>query len=68
MRKAFMELDASKSGSIHPDDFKFYLTHWGIKTSDEKFKELFDFFDADKDGIISYKDFQDTVGKEMQPD
>ena len=33
----------------------------------DKFNELFDYFDADGDGKISYKDFQETVGEQMQP-
>jgi len=68
MRKAFMEMDVGKHGCIIPEDLKFYLTHWGVAANQEKFEELFNFFDADGDGKISYKDFQQTVGKEMQPD
>jgi Ca2+-binding EF-hand superfamily protein len=68
MRDAFMALDHSKSGAVTQDDFKVFLTHWGVKTTEEKFSELFNYFDADKDGEISYKDFLGTVGQEMQPD
>ena len=57
MRTAFMAMDVSKSGAITRDDLKFYLGHWGVKTNEEKFNELFNYFDADKDGEISYKDF-----------
>ena len=67
MRKAFINLDVGKHGAIMPSDLKFYLTHWGVAASEAKFKELFDFFDEDKDGKISYKDFQQTVGEQMQP-
>ena len=67
MRKAFIELDHSKQGVIIADDLKFYLTHWGIVVNPDKFMELFNFFDEDKDGVISYKDFQKTVGEQMQP-
>jgi Ca2+-binding EF-hand superfamily protein len=35
-----------------------YLKHWGLEElSDQQFKELFDKFDVDKDGKISYEDF-----------
>ena len=39
-----------------------------MNTSEEKFDELFRYFDNNGDGKICYKDFQATVGKEMQPD
>jgi hypothetical protein len=35
--------------------------------TDEQFKILFDKFDHDKDGKISYEDFQNTVGMEINP-
>ena len=56
MRKAFTGMDVSRNGAIVMEDLRFYLTHWGVSTSEEKFKELFNFFDADGDGRISYKD------------
>lgn len=37
IRKAFMSMDVSHSGVISQDDFKFYLTHWGVSASKEKF-------------------------------
>ena len=57
MRKAFMEMDVGKNGAIIPSDLRFYLTHWGVAADDRKFSELFNYFDADGDGKISYKDF-----------
>lgn len=63
MRKAFIAMDVGKSGAIMPSDLKFYLTHWGVAATEDKFNELFNFFDDDKDGKISYKDFQLTVGE-----
>lgn len=68
MRDAFMAIDVSKTGAIQEKDLRFYLRHWGVAASQEKFKELFDYFDADGDGQISYADFQSTVGKDMHPD
>ena len=61
-------MDVSHTGALSPDDLKFYLKHWGIQASKEKFDELFKNFDHDGDGKISYKDFVKTVGKDMQPD
>lgn len=68
MHKAFIAMDVSKTGTISPADLKFYLTHWGVAADEPTFMELFNYFDFDGDGEISYKDFQLTVGKEMQPD
>ena len=33
----------------------------------QQFDDLFNKFDVDKDGIISYKDFQTTIGIEINP-
>ena len=57
MRKAFVQLDISKNGFIDKNDLKYYLTHWGVAATEEKFIELFNYFDVDGDGQISYKDF-----------
>jgi len=57
MRRAFMEMDKSKTGAITPEDLRFYLTHWGVSLNEEKLMELLNFFDADGDGKISYEDF-----------
>ena len=35
--------------------------------SPEDFKKVFDKFDLDGDGQISYKDFQVSIGSEMFP-
>jgi len=43
------------------------LNWWGIQISDQKVQELFDYLDLDKDGKISYKDFQNTIGLEITP-
>ena len=57
MRKAFMSLNWMNNGSISKEELKFYLNHWGIAVSDEEFDELYNKFDIDQDGSISYKDF-----------
>ena len=65
MRKAFIDMNVSKSGFIQKSEFKFYLTHWGMKIPEETFEDLFSALDSDGDGQISYKDFQNTVGRNM---
>jgi len=57
LRKAFMDLNMEKSGSIMPEELRFYFKHWGLTLTDEQFRYLFDKFDLDGDGKISYKDF-----------
>ena len=44
-----------------------YLHHWGLYLTDQQFRKVFDKFDQDKDGKISYEDFQNTVGMEINP-
>ena len=46
----------------------FYLKHWGIDTSPHEFEQLYKKYDIDGDGKISYKDFQDSIGKLLFPD
>lgn len=36
--------------------------------SEEEFEKCFDSFDLDKDGLISYKDFQLSIGSHMFPE
>lgn len=57
LRKAFMDLNVEKSGFIEPEELRFYLKHWGLNLTDEQFNYIFNKFDYDKDGKISYKDF-----------
>jgi hypothetical protein len=67
LRKAFQDMNLEKTGTIKPHEFRYYMKHWGIEVKDEWFMKLFNKFDADKDGQISYKDFQTTVGAEIHP-
>lgn len=62
-----MDMNMEKTGSIKPNELRFYLKHWGILISDAEFDKLFSVFDADKDGQISYSDFVKTVGTEIHP-
>lgn len=63
-----MDMNVKKSGCIEPKELWFYFQHWGLGgITDQQFKYLFDKFDADGDGKISYKDFQITIGTEIHP-
>lgn len=67
LRKAFTDINKSKSGKICPEELKYYLDFWGIFVQKEKFQSIFNKFDLDGDGMISYKDFQVSIGSEMFP-
>lgn len=67
LRKAFMDLNVEKTGSIKPRELRFYLEHWGMIFTSESFHGLFGKLDHDGDGQISYKDFVQTAGKEIHP-
>lgn len=58
--------DASKQG-ISPAELKHYLHHWGFLLKPPQFQALFDVFDADRDGVISYKDFHNAIAYEIHP-
>jgi len=66
-RKAFIDLSKEKTGAIMPVEFNNYLKHWGLYLTEAQFKQIFEKFDQDKDGRINYTDFQNTVGKDINP-
>jgi len=57
MRKAFMDMNMSRTGKISPEELKYFLNFWGMKITEEQFWSIFNKFDLDGDGLISYKDF-----------
>ena len=69
IRKAFYDMnkDTSESGIISKPELKFYFNHWGLKMSEKQFDKIYDMFDADKDGKISYNDFHKSIGSEIHP-
>jgi Ca2+-binding EF-hand superfamily protein len=53
-----MDLNIEKTGKISKREFKFYLNFWGMDNiSEDEFAHIFNKFDIDRDGLISYKDF-----------
>lgn len=68
MRKAFMDLNIEKTGRISKREFKFFLNFWGMDLAESEISKSFNNFDMDKDGYISYKDFQLSIGTEMFPE
>lgn len=66
--KAFKDMNKDiHSDGISEDELRFYLNHWGLQMSDEKFKDIYAMFDNDKDGKISYSDFHHSIGNEIHP-
>jgi len=62
-----MDLNIEKTGKISSRELKFYLNFWGITINEDEFNHVFNRFDLDGDGVISYKDFQESIGSEMFP-
>lgn len=67
LKKAFTDLNSARSGAILPTELDNFMKHWGFYLNEEQFKILFDQLDFDKDGKISYEDFQNSVGNEISP-
>ena len=65
IRKAFYSLDHDKNGYISKENMQLYFSSWGL--TPEQFDWLYDKFDQDKDGKISYNDFTQTIGSELFP-
>ena len=62
-----MNKDSSAGGFISKPELQFYLTHCGLKLSESQFQEVYDMFDIDQDGKISYVDFNKSIGMEITP-
>jgi hypothetical protein len=67
LRKAFTDLNMTKDGVISKKELKFFLNFWGMNVSEKDFERVFNKFDIDGDGVISYKDFQTSIGSDMFP-
>ena len=67
LKKAFSDLNRSKTGQIDQNELNMYLIHWGLEITEEELDAVFNFFDYNKDGKISYEDFQKTAGSEINP-
>jgi hypothetical protein len=67
IRKAFSDMNKEKDAAIAEDELRFYLQYWGLNLTEEQFKYIFNKFDVDGDGEISYMDFHKSVGNEIHP-
>ena len=68
LQSAFKYMNLSKSGKIQRWELKYFCDHWGFSTmTDAQFDEIFNVFDVDQDGQISYQDLQKAFGSVLFP-
>ena len=54
VRKAFKDFNEDNDPYIDKDELIFFLRHWGFPLTESQGDVVFQFFDKDKDGQISY--------------
>ena len=54
MRKAFKDFNEDNDQHIQKHELQFFLDHWGFPITKDQVDEVFDYFDTDKDNLISY--------------
>lgn len=57
LKKAFQDINSQKDGYISKEELRFFFNHWGLNLNDMEFDIIFNKFDKDKDGQLSYNDF-----------
>jgi hypothetical protein len=62
-RGAFRELDDDDSGELDQDEFRSAMRNLGLRLSSAELRQLVNLFDADGDGVVSYREFIDFVEK-----
>ena len=60
---AFRELDDDDSGELDQDEFRSAMRNLGLRLSSAELRQLVNLFDADGDGVVSYREFIDFVEK-----
>lgn len=46
---------------------RLILEHWGIQLDEKKFQQIFNIFDKQNKGAISYQDLQTSIGHIVHP-
>ena len=67
VNKAFKDFNEDNDEFIDRQELRFFLEHWGFPLSDEVADNVFNYFDKDGDGGISYADFVQSIGLEIHP-
>lgn len=63
IRQAYREMLGESSGGISRDRLTQILKNWAIEMTEDQFEPIFQFLDLDKDGVVSFSDFVQSVGK-----
>ena len=54
VRKAFRDFNEDNDPYIQKEELQFFLEHWGFPITNEQADKVFEYFDTDKDNLISY--------------
>ena len=68
IKTAFTKINTEKKKYIDKLELKIALKNLGFYLDSSVFNKLYDIFDYDKDGQISYQDFKATIGEKIQPE
>ena len=61
LQSNFNGIDTDKSGLLDLNEFKAAILALRIEVTEVDVKEIFDIFDLNKDGSISYQEFLSTI-------
>ena len=67
VRKAFKDFNEDNDPYIDKKELIHFLNHWGFPLRPDQETVVFNFFDKDGDGRISYQDFVQSIGYEIHP-
>ncbi|GMI19813.1 hypothetical protein TrCOL_g2266 [Triparma columacea] len=67
IRNAFMSLDTDRGGTIGKKELKNILDDCCYAIPDDTFEAIYNLFDTDGDGDVSYKEFMDQVKEIVEP-
>ena len=65
IRKAFQDMNVSKTGKISKDEFNYFLQFWGMNITDEQFDAVFSKFDLDGDGHVTHEELCEYIDERV---
>ena len=68
IKTAFTKINSDKNKYIDKFELHISLKNLGFYLDSNTFDKVFDLFDYDKDGRISYQDFKRTIGERIKPE
>ena len=54
-------MDDDNSGELDQEEFRSAMRNLGLRLSSQELRQLVNLFDADGDGVVSYREFVDFV-------